>query len=1062
MFLSGFDLSGMKIFIIKIRRYVFLIFGLIFLGLGTIHSQQNKDYFFQKLTTFNGLSSNYIQRIFRDSRGYIWISTNYGFNRYDGKNIKVYHHDPVNPNSLPGESIQHITEDKNGNLWINSHNGIAEFNPFTERFKYYRHDANKPNSLGSDAAVPFSDSKNNLWVCTYKGLQLFNRQSQTFETFLLEHPDSIKKIPDLGATWVVVEDQEHNIWCSGVKGLYKFDKQKRELKLFPFQDKSYGPISDIFIDHEGNFWVVYWNTGINLFHPESGIYEPIPPFKTNRFNLFGKMSEWKDPDGLYWLTICTQSGLFLYNCKSGEKAIIQNDPLNPNSLICNDLYYVFTDQENVLWIGTKKGLNILDITDQAFHSKDIAAGNSVTEEHLTGHVLTLYEDADLKMIAFSETKGLGIYDKEWNLIKYYSNIPPSDTTKETRDIYDIYKDVCGIYWIISNKGLVRFNRRINSFTIFVPPDDSIVLAKGPVLLLEITPFDSTSFYLRSRVTGIFKFDFIKAQFVQHLIHDDNDPRSLPSNNLRAVIKDPEGRLIIISANNGIFLYNTHNNTYEIFNRHLNSSINEAINNLNHDPGLSGNSLWLNSAYGLLKFNIHTRQFELFNSQNGLANEYLLSNEIDDHGNVWVAHNAGISKFNAVSHIFTNYTDKDGLAFQELNHVMKKMADGNIYNGDKDKLIYFNPHQFRTNQNVPQVHINSVRVLNEPFNIAIDSTTRKKSITLTYNQDLITVDFSVLNYTHPKENGYYFRLNQDSVWLKLNEGNVNLAKLAPDDYILHVTGSNDSGVMNPTGDTLYISILPPYYQTWWFRLLLIAGVVLVAFIIQRNRIKRIRHEEKLKTEFNKQLAQAETKALRAQMNPHFIFNSLNSINSFVIDQKHEMASDYLIKFSKLIRLILDNSRSETISLEKELETLRLYVLLESARFDNKFTCVFHIFEDVNINSIMIPPMLLQPFVENAIWHGLMQKEGEGTITIDIKKTDEEYLNISIIDDGIGREKAAELKSKSATHKSHGLKVTSQRIDMINKLNSTGAQVNIFDLKDDQGNATGTKVELIIPF
>ena len=112
--------------------------------------------------------------------------------------------------------------------------------------------------------------------------------------------------------------------------------------------------------------------------------------------------------------------------------------------------------------------------------------------------------------------------------------------------------------------------------------------------------------------------------------------------------------------------------------------------------------------------------------------------------------------------------------------------------------------------------------------------------------------------------------------------------------------------------------------------------------------------------------------------------------------------------------------------------------------------------------MIPPMLLQPFVENAIWHGLMQKEGEGTITIEIKKQDEEFLNISIIDDGIGREKAAELKSKTATHKSHGLKVTSQRIDMMNKLNSTGAKVNIIDLRDDKGLAMGTRVELIIPY
>jgi hypothetical protein len=243
---------------------------------------------------------------------------------------------------------------------------------------------------------------------------------------------------------------------------------------------------------------------------------------------------------------------------------------------------------------------------------------------------------------------------------------------------------------------------------------------------------------------------------------------------------------------------------------------------------------------------------------------------------------------------------------------------------------------------------------------------------------------------------------------------------------------------------------------------IVFILIVFFAISRILYKRKRDNEQLQTEFKKQLAQAETKALRAQMNPHFIFNSLNSINSFVIDQKHELASDYLIKFSKLIRLILDNSRSETISIEKELETLKLYVILESARFDNKFKCVYKIADNINTNSIMIPPMLLQPFVENAIWHGLMQKEGEGTITIEIRKEDEEFLNISIADDGIGREKAAELKSKSATHKSHGLKVTSQRIEMMNKLNSTGAQVHIFDLKDEQGITTGTKVELIIPY
>ncbi len=246
--------------------------------------------------------------------------------------------------------------------------------------------------------------------------------------------------------------------------------------------------------------------------------------------------------------------------------------------------------------------------------------------------------------------------------------------------------------------------------------------------------------------------------------------------------------------------------------------------------------------------------------------------------------------------------------------------------------------------------------------------------------------------------------------------------------------------------------------------LVTGTLLLLIVISVVSIivyKRRRDKELLTADFKKQLAQAETKALRSQMNPHFIFNSLNSINNFVTDQKHEIASDYLLKFSKLIRLILDNSRSETIPLDKELETLQLYVQLESIRFENHFKYVVNIAENTSTGSIMIPPMLLQPFIENAIWHGLMQKRTKGTITVDIRKENEKFLNISITDDGIGREKAAEMKSKSATHRSHGMKVTSERIEMMNKLNSTGAKVHIIDLKDEQGNALGTRVELTLP-
>lgn len=246
--------------------------------------------------------------------------------------------------------------------------------------------------------------------------------------------------------------------------------------------------------------------------------------------------------------------------------------------------------------------------------------------------------------------------------------------------------------------------------------------------------------------------------------------------------------------------------------------------------------------------------------------------------------------------------------------------------------------------------------------------------------------------------------------------------------------------------------------------LIGMAVLVMIILgalSRFRYIRRTENEKLISKFKNQLAQVEAKALRAQMNPHFIFNCLNSINSFIIDKEHDKASDYLIKFSKLIRQILENSSNETIPIAKELEALKLYTDLECARFDNKFSCEHHIDKCVNIQNIMIPPMLLQPFVENAIWHGLMHKKTTGTITLIIMRSGPKLLKISIIDDGVGREKATELNSKSGTHKSYGIEITSHRIEMLNKLNSTGTLMNIIDMKDEHGNATGTRVDLTLP-
>lgn len=202
------------------------------------------------------------------------------------------------------------------------------------------------------------------------------------------------------------------------------------------------------------------------------------------------------------------------------------------------------------------------------------------------------------------------------------------------------------------------------------------------------------------------------------------------------------------------------------------------------------------------------------------------------------------------------------------------------------------------------------------------------------------------------------------------------------------------------------------------------------------------------------------ALRAQMNPHFIFNCLSSINRFILKNKTDEASDYLTKFSRLIRMVLNNSKQSFISLEDELETLRLYLEMERLRFKNSFDYNFKYKNSINLNNIFIPPLLLQPFAENAIWHGLMHKQEKGFLNFDFS-AEQKFLLCTITDNGVGREQAESLKSKSAEkQKSMGLKITTERLSLLNTNSYEQTFFSIEDLTDENGNATGTKVHLKI--
>lgn len=233
------------------------------------------------------------------------------------------------------------------------------------------------------------------------------------------------------------------------------------------------------------------------------------------------------------------------------------------------------------------------------------------------------------------------------------------------------------------------------------------------------------------------------------------------------------------------------------------------------------------------------------------------------------------------------------------------------------------------------------------------------------------------------------------------------------------------------------------------------------IAQERRLEEQRFHQ-LELAFEHQQAETKMTALRAQMNPHFIFNCLNSIKLYATDNEAAKASQYLTKFSKLIRLVLENSRSERVTLANELQALQLYLEMEAMRFKDKLRFSIEVASGIDTEFMEIPPLLIQPYVENAIWHGLMHKEAGGTVWIRVEQPQENLLQVTVKDDGVGRAKAVELKSKSATKgKSFGMKMTGERIALINQVYHTQTDVQIYDLTNVQGQPAGTEVVLRIP-
>jgi len=511
-----------------------------------------------------------------------------------------------------------------------------------------------------------------------------------------------------------------------------------------------------------------------------------------------------------------------------------------------------------------------------------------------------------------------------------------------------------------------------------------------------------------------------------------------------------------------------------------------ISKINQTNGLSGNNintlvenkkkLYIGTSGNGISVLKPDGKIICWSKKQGLSSNIIYSLVFDNYGNLWAGSEKGIDKIilqkDSILQVI-HFGLAEGF-FGVENTVNSSCLDktGNLWFGTINGANKYNPTFDHSNTAAPIIHLTSVNL----FFDKIEETEYGKNcstfedlsgnLVLPYYKNHLSFDFIGINYRNPQAVKYKWKLiGNDKDWSpELSRREATYSNLPPGKYTFVVKACNENGVWSSKGAYFTFVITAPYWTSFWFIILIAFIVISIIWFIIYSRIRRIKSrnkDEQQRLEMSKSILELQQATSRLQMNPHFIFNSLNSIQGYIANNNTTEAKWYLSKFAKLMRLILDNAKEEFIPLSDDIYILDNYLLLEKMRMNDKFDYSIVCDEAIETDAMEIPPMIIQPFVENAILHGLKHKEGKGILEIKFSQK-ENLLICEVTDNGIGRKAAAVLKIKSAAgHKSSAIMITEERLKRLGKEFQQEAGVEIIDLKDADDKACGTKVIIKIP-
>lgn len=975
-------------------------------------------------TVDDGLPSSHVYYVMQDSQDYMWFGTDKGLCRFDGYEYKTY----TVGDGLPFNDVWRMVEDSKGRIWL------ATFGP---NFHYIQNDSivrieNPNRNLTGLPIHSFTeDQRGNIWIHSERGI-LYRYKDDSLSKAPFKQSLNQKTIDEHHfKDYLVIGESVyilHNDSCYHYRPVH-FLKRLNEIAL----KKDSTHITRYYYIHSNEFHnpdtsINFYNNNLYFSLPDSLIKIEFPINHCTGYPVSLKGTE-----------------DYIFKCDTSIFAVDKNFKITHKYDFINkfETNHLFSDRQNNLWIPTDDDGVFMRPSNSIYTKnykgpKDKFAVKSLlkTPDGIlwigteAGQIYRLEENKKLVLLTdFLEEKEetlASVIDMNYSAKENKLCFLHKETSFRCLFLDDPKQHTEFVYDVVSSYSKPH-SRKIRT--------KYIGLDKGVCCLKAFGQQDSDTLWIQS-CSGLIGWSKNKDTY-QLRWHKTGRGYALAEKDEKIWLGRPQG--LFYFENLQLDSLKGLKEKYPI--------LNKSINQLALD---SQDKLWI----GTDGYGVFCLKDEVLDTIPALKNTIVKKIFIDEKDEAWVTSNQGLYHIQDKQNVRL-YTTAEGLSSNEVNSVY--VDSSSIYVGTNKGLTIIDRKQNAQNNTPPPLHLTRLLVRGEEQTLTPNK--KEYNFDLDYDQNSLKIEYVCLSFESNQSIIYEYKLSGiDTEWKQTKE----LSKEYPilphgQSYTLELRAKDINQTYSNDVYKLNFKIGSPWWETGWFRLSVLT--LIVGFVIYR--INRFKQKEREKTLINKRFAELELNALQSQMNPHFIFNALQAIQDFVAGKDERAANKYMSNFSKLMRLFLESSKEKYISLEEELKLLSLYMELEQLRFEPPFTFEIDCPESIDWGAVEIPSMLLQPFVENAINHGLKYKKGQGFVKIKIREQNNRLI-VRIIDDGIGIKKAKEIKERATkSYKSRSMTIIEERIKTIQFVDQVEIKISVQDrLIDDQ--VKGTIVEIVCPF